>query len=141
MLVGSILIAANVICGLGHVNSWPFSVYPTFAVRSDSLITTIEITAVDTSGQSIDVLSTGKDASSLGLSPARTRGLTHSILLISDPQTRTSKLKALWNVWRERSHALGGVSTVQFYEVVYPTSPPFRSLDPISKTQIATLSP
>jgi hypothetical protein len=141
MLVGSVLIAANVICGLGHVDSWPFSVYPTFAVRSDSLTTTIEITAVDTSGQSINVLSTGKDASALGLSPPRARGLARSILLLPDPQTRNSKLRALWNVWRQRSHALNSVSTVQFYEVVYPNSPPFQSHEPISKTQIATLSP
>lgn len=140
VIVGSLLLTANVICGLGHVHSWPFSVYPTFAVRSDSLISTIHVEAVDAAGQSVDVFSTNEEASSIGLSPERARGLTRSILLASDEHTQTTKLKALWSVWRPRNARLEHVTTVRFYKVVYPTTPPFRTPDPVSKTQLAELS-
>lgn len=140
MLVGGILLGVNVICGLGHVHSWPFSVYPTFAVRSDSLITTIQISAADSSGRPVDVLSASEEMSALGLSIPRVRGLTRSLLLVSDPQERTAKLKALWRVWRDRNRSLGRVRTVRFYRVMYPVSPPFRPKRPLSKTQIAEIS-
>jgi hypothetical protein len=140
MLVGGILLGVNVICGLGHVHSWPFSVYPTFAVRSDSLTTTIQISAVDSSGRPVDVLSAGEEASALGLSAPRVRGLTRSLLLVSDPRERTARLKALWRVWRKRTRSLGRVKTVRFYRVTYPVSPPFRPKRPLSTTQIAEIS-
>jgi hypothetical protein len=140
MLVGGILLGVNVICGLGHVHSWPFSVYPTFAVRSDSLTTTIQISAVDSSGRPVDVLSAGEEASALGLSAPRVRGLTRSLLLVSDPRERTARLKALWRVWRKRTRSLGRVKTVRFYRVTYPVRHPISPKRPLSTTQIAEIS-
>lgn len=140
VVVGSLLLSINAICGLGHVHSWPFSAYPTFAVRSDSLVTTIHVEAVRPNGSSISVFSTNEEASSLGLSPERARGLTRSILLTADEKTRTTKLKALWSTWRERNARLDDVTTVRFYKVVYPTTPPFQDPAPVSKTQLAELS-
>ena len=140
VLVGSLLLTANLICGLGHVHSWPFSVYPTFAVRSDSLVNTIQVEAVDASGQSIDVFSTNEEASSIGISLERARGLTRSVLLTSDEETRRTRLRALWTVWHRRNTRLEDVKSVNFYKVVYDTSPPFRTPDIVSKTRLAQLS-
>jgi hypothetical protein len=123
------------------MHSWPFSVYPTFAVQSDSLATTIHVEAVDKSGQSINVFSTNEEASSIGISPERARGLTRSILLTTEEQTQTKKLRALWSVWRQRDSHLERVETLRFYKVIYPTTPPFRTPDPVLKTRLAEFSP
>lgn len=45
-LIGCVLIVANVLCGAAKINSYPFSVYPTFAVRADSTTTTLQVEGI-----------------------------------------------------------------------------------------------
>jgi hypothetical protein len=136
-VVGGVLIAANVICGLAKINSYPFSVYPTFAVRADSTVTTLRVEGIGPSGRSVDVLAGSQDHEEAGFSAARFRGLVRSILRMNDDQKRTKKLRALWSVVRDRRPELGSITEVRFYEATY-RSTPTPSADRLLSTTLLT---
>jgi hypothetical protein len=140
VVVGTILLTANVLCGVGHVDSWPFSVYPTFAVLSDSTITTIEIEAVDESGQPVVVYTAKRGgASSTGWSPSRLRGLTRHILRTSGQGEQREKLRALWAAWSTDASNSGHVDRVLFYEATYRVAPSAQDNPPVRRNLLATL--
>jgi hypothetical protein len=138
-VVGGVLIAANVLFGFAKINSYPFSVYPTFAVRADSTVTTLRVEGIDEAGRSMKVLAGSQDHKQAGFSPGRFRGLIRSILRNRDDRERTRKLRALWSVVRQRRPDLKAVRTVRFYEAVYATNPD-RTTDPLlDRSLLATL--
>lgn len=138
-LVGGLLVAANLVCGVAKINSYPFSVYPMFAVKGDSTVKTLRITGIEESGASVDVLSGVQEHDLAGFAPGRLRGLIRSIFRVDDPSERTQKLRALWSVLREQRADLRSISSVQFYEATYSNDPD-RTSDPLlSKEMITTL--
>ena len=138
-LVGTLLLFANAACGLGHLNSWPFSTYPTFAVRSDSTTKTIHVEVVSKSDSSRLVLSGTGDHSALGISFARFRGLTKSILRTSSDSLQTAKLHALWTVWEQRLPSSFQADSVHFYQAKHLVAP-HRSPSLLSKSLVTSLN-
>lgn len=136
-LVGGILIVANVVCGIAKINSYPFSVYPTFAVRADSTRTTLRVEGDAGNGHSVTVLGGGEDHQAAGFSAARFRGLSRSIFRIESERVRTQKLRALWRVLLERNPKFRWIEKVRFYEATYSTNPD-RSSDPLLSTRLIT---
>lgn len=137
-LVGATLLFANVACGLGHLHSWPFSTYPTFAVRSDSTTKTIHVEVVPKSDSSRLVLSGTRDHSALGISFARFRGFAKSILRTSSNSLQTAKLHALWTVWEKRLPPSFQADSVHFYRAEHLVSPD-HSPSLLSKTLVTSL--
>jgi hypothetical protein len=138
-VIGSLLIAANVVCGVAKINSYPFSVYPTFAVRADSTVTTLRVEGVDPSGRSTVVLSGVQDQDYGEFSSARFRGLVRSIRRVRDPEKRTRKLRALWSVLRERRPEFQSIELVRFYKTVYSNDPDRTTDRLLSKSLLTTL--
>jgi hypothetical protein len=137
--VGAFLVAVNVVFGLAKIKSYPFSVYPTFAVRADSTVTTLRVTGRTADGAEVDVLRGVQDHKRAGFAPARMRGLFRSIFRVDDPEERTRKLRALWAVLQREREDLRAVTTVQFFEATYSNNPD-RTSDPLlSKRLVTTL--
>lgn len=120
--LGTLLVIVNIGCGLGHVDSWPFSVYPTFAVQSDPTTTTIQVIPLREDGTAIDTLVTTRSSEDTGFAAPRLRGLTTSVLR-APAEEREDKIRALWSIWEREFLTLSTVHEVEFYKAVYWTDP------------------
>lgn len=136
-ITGAILLLANVACGLGHINSWPFSVYPTFAIRSDTTTRTIQVEAVTQSDSNL-VLAGSRDYTALGMASARFRGLTGSILRTESDSIQSAKLHALWVIWEKKLSPSIKVDSVYFYRMTHLVNPD-QSDSMLSKSLITGL--
>lgn len=70
-VVGGFLLLVTVVCGIVKIKSYPFSVYPTFAVRADSTVTMLRATGITASGEQADVLRGVQDHDLAGFAPNR----------------------------------------------------------------------
>jgi len=136
-VVGSFLITANVLCGVAKINSYPFSVYPTFAVQVDSTITTLQVEGIDEAGRRMEVLGGAQDHQQAGFSSARFKGLVRSIRRIDEKEERAEKLHALWTVLRNRRSEFKSITEVRFYQATYSTNPD-RSSDRLLNRSLLT---
>lgn len=136
-IIGSILIAGNVFCGIAKINSYPFSVYPTFAMKADSTVTSLRVEGIDAEGETTELLSGGWNHSTTGFSSARFRGLMRSILRLEKGPERQEKFHALWSVLLGRLPKLRKIREVRFYETTYVTNPDRRA-DRLQATSLLT---
>lgn len=110
-VVGSVLVAANLYCGVRRIDSWPFSHYPRFSrIRSEPTTTYLELSKTDAEGRRI------------ALDPPMRRSAVQRILRVSDEDLKQRKLRALRELL-ERSGAVKSGDSVEFHEVTITTVP------------------
>lgn len=138
--VGGLLIGVNVLFGFLHLHSWPFSVYPTFAVQMDSTITTLRLETIDADGATSPVVLGKGNAMEAGFSPERLRGLVQTILGNADTSVQREQLRALWTVWTTHGpEPPPTASCLRVSRATFRTDPSLNDAPPIRESLLLTL--
>ncbi len=120
-IVGSLLLAANIYCGVSRTISWPFSVYPQFSgIHRSPTRTTLEAVVRSPAGQMRPV--------EIALHPQALERL-----LQGDPATRSGRLRALHGLLTDSQLTLQPGESLQFYEVRRSTLPEDRDRPPLRR--------
>lgn len=127
-VVGGLLLAANIACGIWSIDSWPFSVFPRFAGIARPESTALEVVVRSPAGVLTRV--------SPGLRPQALVRLLQA--KGSDQQARVAALQD-YLVRHEVTHSAGEI--LQVYEVIRSTAPEDRHNEPLQRKLIAQLDP
>lgn len=129
--VGVLLLVANILCGVFAVgNGWPFACYPTFEWIEGPEISSLEISASDSTGESIPLQGLQL---SRRFSPDRLHGLIQHILSNSEAAQVQPRLKAFWRLWAQQDADLQQAASVRFYKVTLVIVPERRMENPIHR--------
>jgi uncharacterized membrane protein YphA (DoxX/SURF4 family) len=127
-LVGSLLLAANLYCGVFEVDSWPFGVYPRFAGFAGPEYTALEVVVRDAAGRTRPV--------DTGLRPASLLRL-----LEAAGSDRAIRLAALQEYLARYHVRLAPGESVQVYEITRSTLPEDRWREPLRRKLLSQLGP
>jgi predicted DCC family thiol-disulfide oxidoreductase YuxK len=162
--VGICLVAINSLFGMvGVYRSWPFALYPPFALLATAEVTSLEILALDPEGTVIpfrteplrehlggdrleglfdSILSNPHSSLQQSSSPAWVQTLTAFILGgVDSPAQQRARLQALWQVAVQEDPRLQQATTVQFYRVLRSTLPNHSSHPPLQRTLLLEWQP
>ncbi|HUI26660.1 MAG TPA: hypothetical protein VL403_11300, partial [Candidatus Kryptonia bacterium] len=121
IVVGSLLLAANVYCGFNRIISWPFSVYPQFdSIIRSATCSSIEAVVRNSQGETrtIEI-----DLPGLVLEHVRRE---HS-------DTRIARLQAVKDLMADNHLTLQPGETLQFFEITRSTIPEERHRPPLQR--------
>lgn len=120
-IVGGLLLAINIYCGVRQTISWPFSVYPQFSgIHRSATRTTLEAMVRSSRGQMRPV--------DIALHPQALERL-----LRGDSATRSEHLRALHDLLTDSQLTLQPGESLQFYEVQRSTLPEDRTQPPLRR--------
>ena len=121
IIVGTVLLVANIYCGFTRTTSWPFSVYPQFAlvIRSPTR-TFIEARVLDPHGDARTV--------DIGLRPAAVERFRQE-----EPAARGARLEAMKSLLIANHLTLQPGEALQFYEVTRSILPEERDRAPLRR--------
>ena len=122
-LAGLLLLVANSFCGFALFDSWPFSVYPTFASidkpQAPSMIIIANGAKEHPLAQTVP-MENDHFKTSFG-SPSRLRAYLN--LLMADPEQNIDGFNTLWQLWQQTDQNLEGAVAVHFYRAMFSTVP------------------
>lgn len=162
VLVGIFLLSVNSLCGIvGIYRSWPFALYPPFAILAKAQRESLEIVPLDSSGEIIpfdqqalkqkfssdrfvgltaSMLGTGKQALNQQFSSDWVKGLISSILgSLDSPAQSRARFNALWQVAVQNDPNLRRADSVRFYKLTQWTTPDRQKENPINQELIFEL--
>jgi hypothetical protein len=125
-LVGGILLAANIACGVWSIDSWPFSVFPRFAGIERPQRTALEVVVRNPAGELTKV--------NPGLRP---QALVR--LLQAKGNDQQARMAALQDYLVRHEVTLAAGEILQVYEVTRSTAPEDRGREPLRRKLIAQL--
>lgn len=121
LIVGAILIAGNIYCGVKSIDSWPFAIFPTFGdAMLESKETSLDIYLIDANGQ--DIKLDNKQASFI-LKSSSYWGLIKKLLREEDLDVRKKKLLALLKWLGQYDQRIHNAKGIKAYRNDYSTKP------------------
>ena len=130
--VGTVLVAANVIAGLGQIDSWPFTGFPAFAVPRSPTIAGLELWKRD-----IDGTMTLLPRRDFGRMYVGVTGLKHkqfAVVQVLDPTGRSSVCKSLRKRILQRFPDRSA-DRILVYQVIRSIAPADRDQPPLQQAQ------
>ncbi|MGH7293056.1 MAG: hypothetical protein ACREJT_17675, partial [Myxococcota bacterium] len=127
-VVGGLLLAANIYCGIFSIDSWPFSVFPRFAGIARPERTALEVVVRSPAGELTNV--------NPGLRP---QALVH--LLQATGRDQQARVAALEDYLVRHEVTLAAGERLEVYEVTRSTAPEDRGREPLQRKLIAQLDP
>jgi hypothetical protein len=115
-LMGMLLLAGAVLCGLTQTDSWPFAVYPTFAGVREPYFATVTLVATQADGTAVTVNPWKDAALRTAIRPSRLLGLMWQVALAREAAVRQQKAVALLAVLRPLDVRLQQARSVALYE-------------------------
>jgi hypothetical protein len=118
---GSVLVGGLVLTGFLGLESWPWSVFPTFAPIEQSFVNSIsmEIERPGSSPQYV-LLQTSSDLIAVYMDRTRLRAYLNSVLVEPDPAQQASMLGSLFSLLKK---SLPAEAKVRFWQVQVPLWP------------------
>ncbi len=136
--VGSILIIGNIYCGAFGIDSWPFSIFPTFAYSMlQPNETSMDIVMLTQEGREI---SFDDKHLSARFHSHNYWGLMKRILNENDPSVRARKLSALLSIAARDQPEIKKVRTIRMYRSVYSTLPADHGKKPLTQELLLTIN-
>lgn len=113
--VGMILIGANLSLGILGISSWPFSAYPAYSGIVNENVQIIQMNAIDTNGNEVNVKEIGKGANFRweNIRPFEER--IAEAIEKNDTIHLQDKLQAYWKLWNTKVDGLNEVRSVEMY--------------------------
>lgn len=128
-VAGATLIAGVILSGATHLSSWPFAVYPTFAVEYGPRIATLRV----------DVIAADKRTAveravlyPIFVTPMRWRLVQYRVLLAEGHETRRRYCEALRALFTARLRGLQAADRVELRQVVQWVEPARQEEPPIA---------
>lgn len=128
-VAGAVLIVGVVLAGATHLSSWPFAVYPTFAVEYGPRVAALRVDAISAAGRTTierDVLYR------VFLTPMRWRVVQYRTLLAENEDMRRRQCEALRAVLTARVAELHAVERVELRQVVQWVEPARQDEPPLA---------
>lgn len=138
IVVGSLLLIFNTICGIHKIESWPFSNYPTFSFIQSPIKDSILITTINRNGseKEVDVRQIIKKFDS-----ARWDMLLRRLAKINDKEKIQSLCKAIWELIVLETKNMPSINSIRFYKIKISIVPEEKYKNPIKKTLLYELFP
>ncbi len=112
-VVGGLLVYLAILSAVAKLQSWPFAAYPSFEDIDKPEVQVLTMAAQRRDGLTIEIRPIKQ--SLVELPADRLMGLQHSILSVSDPGERSSRLRAFWRLWIQENPSLKQTTAVKFY--------------------------
>jgi hypothetical protein len=126
--IGSLLVAANVACGVSRTDSWPFAQFPTFArIRTGP------------QAPSLSIVLEGPDRVAREVSIRFRRSAIKKILLMEDGAEKQRKLRGLRNLLIQDGLEARPGDEIALYRIMRSTIPGQRARVPLDRTLLARL--
>lgn len=134
---GSLLVAAQLFCGIFQLDSWPFGLYPTFAYKASPYLETVQAQAVfNRTVQSVDL-----NVSMRGFHETRWIMLQHRIMKAPDKATREELLKRLTFYLILKHPRLADADEIRYSKALLAVEPERWAANPIGVTSLGILKP
>ena len=140
LIVGSLLIVVNSICGITMIDTWPVGTYPTFATRAGPAITSIVLGFEhqdEQASREISLFSSKKTKDTFA--GERLRILVERILATHNEDLRRVRMEALWQILGQSDPSLQKADQVTFYKVQVLVEPDRRG-EEVSRQQVLSLA-
>jgi hypothetical protein len=128
-VAGATLIVGVVLAGMMHLSSWPFAVYPTFAVEYGPRVATLRVDAISVAGR---ITIERAVLYRVFVTPMRWRLAQYRALLAETEEARRRQCEALRALFTERLAQLRTADQVELRQVVQWVDPARQEEPPIA---------
>ena len=139
IIIGSSLLAINLLCGLALVDSWPFAVYPTFASVQEKYIQSLTISLVTLDGTTTEIFPYKERSIQSTMHPSRLIGLFTQVLWAKDSTEVRTRGVALLKVLAEDDMRLRNATSIQIFKDICSVIPAEANGNPVRRELLVTV--
>jgi hypothetical protein len=133
LIVGSLLLAINTLCGLALIDSWPFAVYPTFASVEEKYVQSLTLSLGNFDGTTTEIIPSNEQSFQSKIHPSRFIGLCTQVLWARDSAEVKKRGTALLYVLAEDDARLRQAKSITLYKDICSVVPEERNRNPVRR--------
>lgn len=133
LLVGTLFLSINILCGLALIDSWPFAVYPTFASVQEKYLQSLSISLVNPDGTATEIIPYKERSLQSTMHPSRLIGLFTQVLWAKDSTEARTRGTALLNVLAERDGRLRQAKSIYIFKDICSVIPEEQIGNPVRR--------
>lgn len=133
LLVGTLLLSINILCGLTLVDSWPFAVYPTFATVQEKYLQSLTISLLNSDGTTSEIIPYKERSLQSKMHPSRLIGLFTQVLWAKDSTEARTRGTALLKVLAEDDTRLRQAKSIQIFKDICSVIPEEQNRNPVRR--------
>ncbi len=141
LLVGTLLLSINILCGLTLVDSWPFAVYPTFATVQEKYIQSLTISLLNPNGTTTEIIPYKERSLQSKMHPSRLIGLFTQVLWAKDSAETRTRGTALLKVMAEDDVRLRQAKSIQIFKDICSVIPEEWNRNPVRRELLFSVKP
>ena len=139
VIVGSLLLSINILCGVALVDSWPFAVYPTFATVQEKYLQSLTISLLNPDGTITEIIPYKERSLQSKLHPSRLIGLFTQVLWAKDSTEARTRGTALLKVLAEDDTRLHQAKSIQIFKDICSVIPEEQNRNPVRRELLVSV--
>jgi hypothetical protein len=139
VIVGSLLLSINILCGLALVDSWPFAVYPTFATVQEKYLQSLTISLLNPDGTTTEIIPYKERSLQSKMHPSRLIGLFTQVLWAKDSTEVRTRGTALLKVLAEDDARLRQAKSIQIFKDICSVIPEEQNRNPVRRELLVSV--
>ncbi len=139
LLVGTLLLSINILCGLALVDSWPFAVYPTFATVQEKYLQSLTISLLNPDGTTTEIIPYKERSLQSKMHPSRLIGLFTQVLWAKDSTEVRTRGTALLKVLAEDDARLRQAKSIQIFKDICSVIPEEQNRNPVRRELLVSV--
>jgi hypothetical protein len=139
VIVGSLLLSINILCGLALVDSWPFAVYPTFATIQEKYLQSLTISLLNPDGTTTEIIPYKERSLQSKMHPSRLIGLFTQVLWAKDSTEARTRGTALVKVLAEDDTRLRQAKSIQIFKDICSVIPEEQNRNPVRRELLVSV--
>ncbi len=139
LLVGTLLLSINILCGLALIDSWPFAVYPTFASVQEKYLQSLTISLLNPDGTTTEIISYKERSFQSKMHPSRLIGLFTQVLWTKDSTEARTRGIALLKVLAEDDTRLRQGKSIQIFKDICSVIPEEQNRNPVQRELLVSV--
>ena len=139
VIVGSLLLFINILCGLALVDSWPFAIYPTFATIQEKYLQSLTISLLNPNGTTTEIIPYKERSLQSKMHPSRLIGLFTQVLWVKDSTEARTRGTALLKVLAEDDTRLRQAKSIQIFKDICSVIPEEQNRNPVRRELLVSV--
>jgi hypothetical protein len=139
VIVGTLLLSVNILCGLALVDSWPFAVYPTFATVQEKYLQSLTISLLNPDGTTTEIIPYKERSLQSKMHPSRLIGLFTQVLWAKDSTEARTRGTALLKVLAEDDTRLRQAKSIQIFKDICSVIPKEQNRNPVRRELLVSI--
>jgi hypothetical protein len=132
-MIGSSLLAINILCGITLIDSWPFAVYPTFATVEEKYLQLLTISLSNPDGTTSEIIPYKEQSLQSRIHPSRLIGLFTQVLWAKDSTEVKRRGTALLQVLAEDDGRIRHATSIRMYKDICSVIPEEQIKNPVRR--------